>query len=119
MLGLNLFSQLCQLSRMRRPSTVSSAGVESSSNEENPNSNNDTNVKMDQLWKIALCAHNTDVSMKAIQVFHFYCNYISVFLQLVYINFLFHFCPDLEFGLFWSRRRIPYNMHAESQESQR
>ena len=29
---------------------------------------NDTNVKMDQLWKIALCAQNTDVSMKAIQI---------------------------------------------------
>ena len=46
---------------------MSSAGVESS-NEENSNPNNDTNIKMDQLWKIALCAHNTDVSMKAIQI---------------------------------------------------
>ena len=86
MLGLNLFSQLCQLSRMRRPSTVSSAGVESSSNEENPNSNNDTNVKMDQLWKIALCAHNTDVSMKAIQVFHFYC-YYCIFIAIISLFF--------------------------------
>ena len=86
MLGLNLFSQLCQLSRMRRPSTVSSAGVESSSNEENPNANNDTNVKMDQLWKIALCAHNTDVSMKAIQVFHFYC-YYCIFIAIISLFF--------------------------------
>ena len=92
MLGLNLFSQLCQLSRMRRPSTVSSAGVESSSNEENPNSNNDTNVKMDQLWKIALCAHNTDVSMKAIQVLHFYSHYCCwFFLISMYIEFFISF----------------------------
>ena len=55
MLGLNLFSQLCQLSRMRRPSA-----------EEEPSA--EANFKMDQLWKIALCAQNTDVSMKAIQI---------------------------------------------------
>ncbi|XP_040568738.2 ubiquitin carboxyl-terminal hydrolase 34 [Lepeophtheirus salmonis] len=51
MLGLNLFSQLCQLSRITKQ-----------------NSLDDDSVKMDQLWKIALCAQNTDVSMKAIQI---------------------------------------------------
>ena len=50
MLGLNLFSQLWQLARLKKPT-----GEENS-------------VKMDQLWKIALCAQNTDVSMKAIQI---------------------------------------------------
>jgi ubiquitin carboxyl-terminal hydrolase 34 len=54
MLGLNLFSQLCQLSRIRKQHLSS----------DDPSSN----VKMDQLWRIALCAHNTDVSMKAIQI---------------------------------------------------
>ena len=54
MIGLNLFSQLCQLSRLTR--TNNSDDI-----------NNEANVKMDQLWKIALCAQNTDVSMKAIQ----------------------------------------------------
>ena len=58
MLGLNLFSQLCQLSKITRHSS----GTDSA------NSSNGTNVKMDQLWRIALCAQNTDVSMKAIQM---------------------------------------------------
>ena len=51
MVGLNLFSQLCQVQRLRKQS-------DSMAN----------NIKMDQLWKIALSAHNTDVSMKAIQI---------------------------------------------------
>ncbi|QQP55435.1 Ubiquitin carboxylterminal hydrolase 34like [Caligus rogercresseyi] len=53
MLGLNLFSQLCQLSRITKQA---SSKLE------------DESLKMDQLWKIALCAQNTDVSMKAIQI---------------------------------------------------
>ena len=54
MLGLNLFSQLCHISRMNRPA--------------NAINNADTNIKMEQLWRIALCAQNTDVSQKAIQI---------------------------------------------------
>ena len=48
MLGLNLFSQLWNLARLRNGEAE--------------------NLKMDQLWKIALSAQNTDVSMKAIQI---------------------------------------------------
>ena len=54
MLGLNLFSQLCHISRMNRPASAAN--------------NADTNIKMEQLWRIALCAQNTDVSQKAIQI---------------------------------------------------
>lgn len=53
MLGLNLFSQLWQLARLRK------------SGHNEPDSKT---LKMDQLWKIALSAQNTDVSMKAIQI---------------------------------------------------
>ncbi|XP_059086581.1 ubiquitin carboxyl-terminal hydrolase puf-like [Tigriopus californicus] len=58
MLGLNLFSQLCQLNR--NTSQARGLGLE----QEKASSN----IKMEQLWKIALCANNTDVSMKAIQI---------------------------------------------------
>ncbi len=63
MLGLNLFSQLCQLTRVTRSSII--AGT---SNQETAAATVENSAKMEQLWKIALCAQNTDVSMKAIQI---------------------------------------------------
>eukprot|EP00095_Tigriopus_kingsejongensis_P002851 maker-scaffold442_size170051-snap-gene-0.33 protein:Tk02851 transcript:maker-scaffold442_size170051-snap-gene-0.33-mRNA-1 annotation:"hypothetical protein TcasGA2_TC009817" len=54
MLGLNLFSQLCQINK----------GNQARNNEPDKTSH----IKMEQLWRIALCANNTDVSMKAIQI---------------------------------------------------
>ena len=58
MLGLNLFSQLWQLARLRKAGSAH-GGSEDLGNQ---------TIKMDQLWKIALSAQNTDVSMKAIQI---------------------------------------------------
>ena len=67
MLGLNLFSQLCQLSNISRhqQQMVSSLGGVPPNGDSAESANN---VKMDQLWRIALCAQNTDISMKAIQI---------------------------------------------------
>jgi ubiquitin carboxyl-terminal hydrolase 34 len=64
MLGLNLFSQLCQLSNISRHQMGSGADISGVGD----SSDNSNSIKMDQLWRIALCAQNTDVSMKAIQI---------------------------------------------------
>ncbi len=64
MLGLNLFSQLCQLTlstRLRSGENSAQSSAEVAAAAANSG-------KMEQLWKIALCAQNTDVSMKAIQI---------------------------------------------------
>ena len=69
MLGLNLFSQLCQLSNISRtqPQALSNITINSSQGSSD-NCGGSNSIKMDQLWRIALCAQNTDVSMKAIQI---------------------------------------------------
>jgi ubiquitin carboxyl-terminal hydrolase 34 len=61
MTGLNLLSQLSTLVRISETSSLSS----SSSDVKNSAS---TAASMEQLWRIALQATNTDVSMKAIQI---------------------------------------------------
>lgn len=69
MLGLNLFSQLCQLSNVNRHQQQIAPTNNDNFPQENVDSPNNANsIKMDQLWRIALCAQNTDVSMKAIQI---------------------------------------------------
>jgi hypothetical protein len=49
-----------QISRMSRPTP--------GGHQQHQQQQEEVNVKMDQLWKIALCAQNTDVSQKAIQI---------------------------------------------------
>ncbi len=66
MLGLNLFSQLCQLQISKRLRAADASEGASTNAEVAAAAAN--SGKMEQLWKIALCAQNTDVSMKAIQI---------------------------------------------------
>lgn len=69
MLGLNLFSQLCQLSNISRHQQQMGSVLNINNVTGNSDSTDSANsIKMDQLWRIALCAQNTDVSMKAIQI---------------------------------------------------
>lgn len=69
MLGLNLFSQLCQLSNISRTQHQALSNVSINSSQGSSDHCGAANsIKMDQLWRIALCAQNTDVSMKAIQI---------------------------------------------------